>query len=31
MEDDNLFSNFSKQDPEPSTKKEKSFLGKKRN
>lgn len=31
MEDDNLFSNFSRQDPEQSTKKEKSFIGKKRN
>ena len=31
MEDDNLFSNFSKQEPEQSTKKEKSFIGKKRN
>ena len=31
MEDDNLFSNFSRKDPEPSTKKEKSFLRKKRN
>ena len=31
MEDDNLFSNFSRQNPEQSTKKEKSFIGKKRN
>ena len=31
MEDDNLFSNFSKQEPEQSAKKEKSFIGKKRN
>ena len=31
MEDDNLFSNFSRQEAEPSSKKEKSFIGKKRN
>ena len=31
MEDDNLFSNFSQQEPEQSTKKEKKFIGKKRN
>ena len=31
MEDDNLFSNFSRQEVEPSSKKEKTFIGKKRN
>ena len=30
MEDDELFSNFSRQDPEQSNKKDKSFIGKKR-
>ena len=31
MEDDNIFSNFSRQEVEPSSKKEKTFIGKKRN
>ena len=31
MEDDNLFFNFSRQEVEPSSKKEKTFIGKKRN
>ena len=31
MEDDNLFSNFSRQEIEPRNKKEKTFIGKKRN